>query len=172
MEIWKDAIGFEGLYKVSNMGRIKNKKGAILSPYHNNNGYISIDLYKKGKVYKLRVHRLVALAFIPNPNNLPMVNHKNENKTNNNVTNLEWCDNSYNLSYGSRTEKMFQSRKERNRKTAQKQVVQLDLQNNIIANYNSISEASRFTGISCGAIWQSCNQGCITNKSYKWKYKQ
>lgn len=95
-----------------------------------------------------------------------------EDKANNNITNLEWCDNSYNLSYGSRAEKMFKSRKERNRKTAQKQIMQLDLQNNIIADYNSISEASRFTGISCGAIWQSCNQGCITNKLYKWKYKQ
>ena len=171
MEIWKDIIGFEGLYKVSNIGRIKNKDNKLLSPYHNINGYISIDLYKEGHVHKLRVHRLVAEAFIPNPNNYPIVNHIDENKTNNNVNNLEWCTYSYNLSYGSRVTKMFQTRKERNRKNTQKPVIQLDLQNNIIANYNSISEASRSTNISCGAIWQSCNLGFITNKLYKWKYK-
>nr|DAG93666.1 MAG TPA: homing endonuclease [Crassvirales sp.] len=170
MENWKIIEGTT--YRVSNLGRIQNSKGKILSPYKNKFGYLSIDLFVNGKKWKCKVHRLVAITFIPNPNNLPMVNHKDEDKTNNNVTNLEWCDNSYNLSYGSRTEKMFQSRKKRNRKTAQKQVMQLDLQGNIMASYNSISEASRFTGISCGAIWQSCNQGCITNRLYKWKYKQ
>ena len=169
MESWKIIEGTT--YKISDLGRIQNSKGKILSPYKNKFGYLNIDLFVNGKKWKCKVHRLVAIAFIPNPNDLPMVNHRDENKSNNDVTNLEWCDNSYNLSYGSRTEKMFQSRKERNRKTAQKQVMQLDLQNNTIASYDSISEASRFTGISCGAIWQSCNQGCITNKLYKWKYK-
>ena len=170
MESWRIIEGTT--YRISNLGRIQNSKGKILSPYKNKFGYLNIDLFVNGKKWKCKVHRLVATAFIPNPDNLPMVNHKDEDKANNNITNLEWCDNSYNLSYGSRAEKVFQSRKERNRKTAQKQVIQLDLQNNIISNYNSISEASRFTGISCGAIWQSCNQGCITNRLYKWKYKQ
>lgn len=170
MESWRIIEGTT--YRISNLGRIQNSKGKILSPYKNKFGYLNIDLFVNGKKWKCKVHRLVATAFIPNPDSLPMVNHKDEDKANNNITNLEWCDNSYNLSYGSRAEKMFKSRKERNRKTAQKQVMQLDLQNNIIADYNSISEASRFTGISCGAIWQSCNQGCITNKLYKWKYKQ
>ena len=171
MEVWKDIIGFEGIYKISNIGRVKNKNDKLLSPYHNSNGYISIDLCKNGKVHKLRVHRLVAITFLPNPNNLPIVNHKDENKLNNNVNNLEWCNYSYNLSYGSRAEKMFQTRKERNRINAQKQVIQYDLQGNIISEFNSISEASKSTNMSCGAIWQSCNQGCITNKLYKWKYK-
>ena len=170
MESWRIIEGTT--YRISNLGRIQNSKGKILSPYKNKFGYLNIDLFVNGKKWKCKGHRLVATAFIPNPDNLPMVNHKDEDKANNNITNLEWCDNSYNLSYGSRAEKVFQSRKERNRKTAQKQVIQLDLQNNIISNYNSISEASRFTGISCGAIWQSCNQGCITNRLYKWKYKQ
>ena len=170
MESWRIIEGTT--YRISNLGRIQNSKGKILSPYKNKFGYLNIDLFVNGKKWKCKVHRLVATAFIPNPNSLPMVNHKDENKANNNITNLEWCDNSYNLSYGSRAEKMFKSRKEKNRKTAQKQVIQLDLQNNIIADYNSISEASKFTGISCGAIWQSCNQGCITDRLYKWKYKQ
>lgn len=170
MENWKIIEGTT--YRVSNLGRIQNSKGKILSPYKNKFGYLNIDLFVNGKKWKCKIHRLVATAFIPNPNNLPMVNHKDEDKSNNDVTNLEWCNSSYNLSYGSRTEKMFQSRKGRNRKTAQKQVMQFDLQDNMIVIYNSISEASRCTGISCGAIWQSCNQDCITNRLYKWKYKQ
>lgn len=171
MEEWRDVHEFEGIYQVSSLGNIRNSKNKLLKLYHNTNGYMSIDLYKNGKVHKFRVHRLVAEAFIPNLYNLPMVNHRDGNKMNNQVSNLEWCDNSYNLSYGSRAEKMFQSRIDRNRKTAQKKVIQFDLQGNIISEYKSISEASRATGISCGAIWQSCNKGCVTNELYKWNYK-
>ncbi|QOR58314.1 HNH endonuclease [uncultured phage cr106_1] len=171
MEIWKDIVGYEGLYKVSNLGRIKNKKDRLLSPYHNTNGYISVDLYKNGKVNKLRVHRIVAEAFILNPNNLPIINHKNEDKTDNSVSNLEWCNYSYNLSYGNRVEKMFKTRLDKNTKTAQKEVIQYDLEGNILNIFTSISEASKLTGISCGAIWQSCKKGHITNKKFKWNYK-
>lgn len=80
------------------MGRVKNKHGRILKP-EIRNGYYSVSLMKNGKRRNYRVHRLVAEAFIPNPDNLPMVNHKDEDKLNNIVSNLEWCDNTYNSQY-------------------------------------------------------------------------
>ena len=96
-EIWKDVKGFEGKYKVSNLGNIYSiKKDIIISPTYNHKGYLRVSLYNK-KQYILTIHRLVAKAFIPNPKNLPQVNHKDGNKTNNCVENLEWCDNSYNI---------------------------------------------------------------------------
>ena len=104
-EIWKDIEGYEGLYQISNLGRVKSlgnthyKTTRILVVYKNKNGYCGINLCKKGKVTKYRIHRLVATAFIPNPNNYPEVNHKDENKSNNRVDNLEWCTHHYNSIY-------------------------------------------------------------------------
>ena len=117
LEIWKDIEGYEGLYQVSNFGRVRSldryveyigtnqthkkmnmkqfKKGKILVPMLHKNGYLFIALPKKQK----SIHRLVAEAFIPNPNNLPQVNHKDCNKQNNNFKNLEWCNQSYNTKH-------------------------------------------------------------------------
>ena len=89
MEIWVEIFGFEG-YQVSSWGRIRNADGQILKPYRSEKGYLKIELRKNGKGYKKRIHRLVASAFIENPQNLPQVNHKDGNKENNSVTNLEW----------------------------------------------------------------------------------
>lgn len=97
-EIWKEIKDHEGLYWVSNQGHVKNKHNHILKP-EIRQGYYSIDLCKNGKRKKCRIHRLVAMAFISNPDNLPMINHKDENKLNNCVENLEWCDNIYNTHY-------------------------------------------------------------------------
>ena len=83
---------------MSDLGRVKNKHGRILKP-EIRRGYYSVDLMKNGKRYKFRVHRLVAEAFVPNPDNLPMVNHKDEDRLNNIASNLEWCDNTYNSQY-------------------------------------------------------------------------
>ena len=107
---WRPIEGYEGLYEVSNTGRVRSvdrydnrncfRKGKVLSPAKDKNGYLKVVLNCNGKCKTINVHRLVAQEFIPNPDNLPMVNHKDEDKSNNNVINLEWCDVKYNLSYG------------------------------------------------------------------------
>ncbi len=95
LEIWKDVEGYEGKYQVSTWGRVRGRKG-ILKPYLNYNGYEKVELWNGDIGRKFRVHRLVAMAFIPNPNELPQVNHKDGNRTNNSVTNLEWVTNAEN----------------------------------------------------------------------------
>lgn len=116
-EVWKDIKGYEGSYQVSSIGRVRSLdrlithmnmgiirkhlyKGKILKPILEPDGYLSVSLYKKGSsTKKFRIHRLVCESFISNPNNYPIINHKDENKTNNMVENLEWCDYSYNNTY-------------------------------------------------------------------------
>ena len=107
MEEWRDIKGYEGKYQISDLGRIKslNYRGNtnqehILKLKEARNGYNQVQLYKNGKGVFYLIHRLVAQAFIPNPDNLPIVNHKDENKENNNVDNLEWCTYEYNNNYG------------------------------------------------------------------------
>lgn len=105
MEVWKDIEGYEGHYQISNLGDVKSlgfrnqKIEKILTQRTNNQGYRVVGLNKKGKTKLVLVHRLVALAFIDNPNNCPIVNHKDENPLNNNADNLEWCTYSYNRTY-------------------------------------------------------------------------
>ena len=115
-EIWRPIVGYEGLYEVSSYGRVRSldryvkcdyekyrlHKGKVLSPGKDKDGYLSVVLSCNGKHKKIAVHRLVAQAFIPNPDNLPQVNHRDENPSNDNVDNLEWCTAKYNLSYGTR----------------------------------------------------------------------
>ena len=101
-EIWKDVVGYEGLYQVSNLGRIKNNKGKIKAYFLKREGYLSTHLYKNGKETPVYAHRVVAEAFIPNPENLPQVNHKDLNKKNNNVDNLEWCSRKENINHAIR----------------------------------------------------------------------
>ena len=115
IEVWKTIKDYPD-YMVSNTGKVKSldrylkqpksgfrkKEGRILSPMINKKGYPYVHLSKDGKSVSKRIHRLVAEAFIPNPDNLPIVNHKDEDKTNNHVSNLEWCTNKYNSNYGNR----------------------------------------------------------------------
>lgn len=113
-EIWKPVVGYEGLYKVSNKGRVKGlRSGKILKSALNKKGYPMVVLSRNGKLLPQRVHRLVALTFIPNLNNYPIVNHINENKTDNRVENLEWCTNKYNCNYGTTIGRMLQTRTKR-----------------------------------------------------------
>ena len=101
MEEWKEIPGYEGLYEVSNKGNVRNvRRNTLLRLTKTNYGYIRIDLCKNGIKTSLSVHRLVAETFIPHPDNLPMINHKDEDKTNNRVENLEWCDAKYNINFG------------------------------------------------------------------------
>lgn len=121
-EIWKDIPNFEGIYQVSNLGNVKvldryvnsaiknnnkvKRKGKLLKQY-NKRGYFQVSLSKNHKRYYFGVHRLVAIAFLPNPNNLTQINHKDENPLNNNLSNLEWCTAKYNCNYGLRNSKIY-----------------------------------------------------------------
>ena len=122
IEIWKDIEGYEGIYQVSNLGNVKvldryvnssiknnkivKRQGKILKQYIKK-GYLQVTLTLNNKRKYYNVHRLVANAFIPNPDKLPQVNHKNENKYDNRVENLEWCTAKYNCNYGTRNSKIY-----------------------------------------------------------------
>lgn len=121
-EIWKDIKGYEGYYQVSNFGKVRSLNRSIYRKngrkqsfkdqelkFHDKHGYLGINLRKDGKIKSCTVHRLVAEAFIPNPYNLPQINHKDENKYNNRIDNLEWCSSSYNMNYGTRTYRSIES---------------------------------------------------------------
>lgn len=123
-EVWRDIKGYEGLYQVSNIGRVRSVdrevrkerrsymvKGQLMKLRIGNNGYYRCSVRKNGKIGTIEVHRAVAEAFIPNPCNFPCVNHKNEIKTDNRVENLEWCSYSYNNMYGNGNEQRTESKK-------------------------------------------------------------
>lgn len=103
MEVWKTIQNYGGLYQVSNTGKVRDLKNHIKPVYKNNKGYECLSLYYNGKTYHPTVHRLVAKAFIPNPNNYDQINHKDCNKENNSVENLEWCNRRYNYDEGMKT---------------------------------------------------------------------
>ena len=160
-EIWKDKKDYEGHYQVSNCGRVKSikfGKERILKPVPNSFGYLFVNLCKDGKVKAFTVHRLVAEAFIDNPNNYKEVNHKDENKTNNIVTNLEWCDRKYNCNYGTRTEK------------CSKPVLQYTLDGEFVREWESTAECGR-NGFNQGAVNACCLGKLKKYKNFMWKYK-
>ena len=184
-EVWKNIAGFEGIYQVSNMGRVRSVdryvecvdscrhyKGRIMRLNKRKNGYLDICLRRQEINIRPLIHRLVAEAFIPNPNNLPCVNHKDENKENNCVENLEWCTQEYNNSYG---EGHKQRSKNSIKYAIQKQskpVLQYSLNGEYIAEYYSAMEAGRKNNCRQGGISECCNGKQKTAYGYIWRYKE
>lgn len=155
IEEFRDVVGYEDLYEVSNEGRVRNKNTGKVRKPHKNSGYLVVILYKDGKQKNCLVHRLVAKAFISNPNNYPQVNHIDENKLNNNVENLEWCSAQYNTEY-----------------SQAKPVNQYDLSGNLLKRYKSTREAERQTGINSGSISDSCSgKTKVVRDKYIFKYE-
>lgn len=177
VEIWKPVMGYEGLYEVSNLGRVRSLdrkvnhkesgfyqtiKGKIKSTKLNNSGYEIVSLFKNNKEKTCLVHRLVAQAFLPNPDNLPEVNHINEDKTANSVYNLEWCNSSYNKIYGTRGKR--QGEKE------SVSVIQLTFDGCLVKRWSSMQEVMTQLGINRGNISNACSGRSKSAGGYKWKY--
>lgn len=172
-EVWKDIVGYEGLYQVSNLGRIKSFRKwnrakdpgeRILNPTIANNGYEQVTLYRGQKDrHKFLVHRIVANAFIENPENLEAINHKDENRLNNRADNLEWCTLSYNNAYG--------TARIRGSITQGRPIDQYTLEGIHLATYESLAVASMITGISSHAISDCCKGRTASGKGYVWRYK-
>ena len=161
MEIWKDVVGFEGLYKVSNLGNVKGQKG-VLKISTQTNGYKYVTLHKEGRQHHSLVHRLVAFSFLPNPNGCPEVNHKSEDKSDNSVNNLEWCSHKYNHNYGTG-----------HKRAAEKQgrkVAQLTLDGEVVKIHDSVRQAAKSVNKSHKDIYNVCNGLRHTSSGYRWEY--
>ena len=184
IEEWRDIEGYEGLYQVSNLGRVKSLdryvrqryafvfvQGRVLTPMIDKDGYLRVNLYKDTKMKTHTIHRLVAQAFLPNPDNLPQVNHKDEDKTNNFISltnpddsNLEWCTNEYNVNYGTHNERMAKALT--NHQAFSKPV--LCIETGII--YPSVREVERQFGICQSSVSRCCNMKRNIAGGYHWKY--
>ena len=167
-EEWKDITGYEGLYQVSNTGKVKSLERTIwnsgrgcyrtvperiLKAKSNCNGYITVQLYKEGKKKYCRINRLVAIAFIPNPDNLPEVNHKDKIRTNNCVQNLEWCTKQYNIEY-----------------SKAKAVIGINKVSGLIVEFPSAYEAERVLSVTHQNVCACCNGKLKSAKGYYWMY--
>lgn len=171
-EVWEKIDGFSR-YEVSNCGKVRsyaqNKQGKIMSASLQRKGYLAVSIIDdNGKKYTKKLHRLVAEAFIPNPNNLPQVNHKDENKENNYVDNLEWCDNNYNINYGTKVQRTAE--KNRCCEYTSEKVYSVDINGNI-EHFNSICEAERITGLSHCNIVRTLKGRTNTCGGRKWYYE-
>lgn len=192
-EIWKDIEGFDN-YQISNLCRVKNVKfNRFIKPLLGKHGYLCVNLYKDGKLKHLLLHRLLAIAFIPNPENKPCIDHINTDRTDNRIENLRWTTqkenhnnplsliNHANAARGrvvSEEQKKRQSEKMKGRykgnKWGSKKIIQLTLDGNFIREWDSIKDAADSFGVSSSAIWNCLNCKCQVKsiKGFVWKYKK
>lgn len=190
-EIWKDVIGYEDLYQVSNLGRVKSLdktikvcrskgkeyqlvvKGRILKSIPIKTGYSQVGLTdKNGKLKVCLLHRLVAQAFIPNPENKPQVNHKDGNGRNNYLSNLEWCTISENGLHAYRIlgHKVWHKGKTGKRTPTARKVRQLNLDGSLVKEWDCASDAVRANGFDSGSITHCCRGESKTHKGFIWEY--
>ena len=169
---WNDIPEYEGIYQVSNFGEVKNvKHGRILRQCRHRLGYMSVMLYKSGTPKRMMIHRLVALAFLENPDGLEFVNHKDENKANNHVDNLEWCSREYNAQYGTSGQRIANKRRTSQTNHSRK-VIQQDEFGNVLKVWNSIADASRNTKTARTSIFECCNGIHRTSNGFKWAHAE
>lgn len=187
-ELWKPIAGYEGIYEVSNLGRVKRlaysekiyKSGVY--PYvrqhadkilkgsiSKSHGYYVVTLTKNGESKHYLCHRLVAEAFIPNPDNLPFINHKDETRLNNRADNLEWCTPLYNTRYGDAILRSVNSRAKS--KKGWKRVFQYDIYGNFIASYESINEVEKKNGFKSISISNSCHKYNTKRFGFYWRFE-
>lgn len=192
-EVWKDIPGYEGLYQVSNIGNVKslsrivraNTCGVrtipekVLTPCKGSTGYLIVVLCKNGKHKSINIHRLVAISFIPNPDNLKEVNHRNEIKTDNMVSNLEWCDRKYNANYGTGVarQKISRANNPNDRqarlivgKKNSKRVKQIANNGDILNIFDSMRQASVATGVCLSTVLRHC-KGIISFSTLGFSFK-
>lgn len=187
-EVWQDIEGFEGLYQVSTCGRVKsldrnvprirNGKESllhiperILIPKNNGMGYLTVCLQYRNQSKYYLIHRLVAQAFLPNPNNYPEVNHKSENKKDNTISNIEFCDRVYNVNYGTGRKRRQETVNRNNSRGAEKEIVKLSLEGKYIRTYVSSHEAAKDNNIKYqGNIINCCKGRTSYAYGYRWEY--
>lgn len=168
-ETWVPVAGYEGLYEVSNTGKIKSVKAQKLMKQHQNRGYLISHICKKGKHFNLKIHRAVAEAFIPNPEGKREVNHIDGNKMNNHSSNLEWVTPSENIRHARENGLSWLGK---NNPVTSKAVDMFTKDGEYIKTFPSFMEANRETGVSRANIQGCCvgRYGCKTAGGFKWKY--
>lgn len=169
--MWKSIPNFEGLYEISTLAQVRNAKGEMLKQQIRREKYTcykTVSLWKDGKYYKKGIHRLMAEVFLHNPDNLPIVNHKDEDGTNNLLYNLEWCDRGYNASYGTAPGKISKAFKDR---VSEKRIpVQQIKDGVVIKEYACAGEAEMETGIAMGNIRLVCRGVRKYAGGFEWRY--
>lgn len=164
-EIWKDIEGFEGVYQVSNLGRVKRvTTGRVLKPCRIKTAYLQVGLYKQGSASKKLIHRLVAQAFIPNPENKPEVNHIDEGKTNNMASNLEWSTSKENINHGTRNERVS--------KIKSIPIIAINLKTGESTKFYGLRECARQLGLNHSNITSVLKGRYKQTGGYTFKYKE
>ena len=181
IEIWKEIKGYEGLYQVSNLGNVRSmnflKKKIVqnLKIKEDSNGYLSAMTQVKSIQKRYRVHRLVAMAFIPNPENLTDVNHKDCDKKNNAVSNLEWVSRKRNMNHAWENGRMKITRHMEGKTGIlhhlSKPVIQFDIFGGIVGEFAGLSEAEIITGVNHSSIMRVCKGRNKSAGGFTWKYK-